>query len=115
MFRKTMLCLMAALCVLGLPLSALAAQVDSDSVYCFTQEDFSMSEEPLAGICLTGLPENGAVLLGTRILRPGDILTAEQGGCVRPGGVSAHLPVRGSPLRHHDHCHPGQGGQGSCC
>ena len=78
MFRKTMLCLMAALCVLGLPLSALAAEVDSDSVYCFTQEDFSMSEEPLAGICLTGLPENGAVLLGTRILRPGDILTAEQ-------------------------------------
>jgi len=82
MFRKTMLCLMAALCALGLPLSALAAQVDSDSVYCFTREDFSMSEEPLAGICLTGLPENGAVLLGTRILRPGDILTAEQVGAM---------------------------------
>ena len=78
MFRKTTLWLMTALCLLGLPLSALAAEVDSGSVYCFSPEDFNIAEEPLAGICITGLPDNGAVMLGTRVLRPGDILTAEQ-------------------------------------
>ena len=78
MFRKITLWLMTALCLLGLPLSALAAEVDSGSVYCFSPEDFNIAEEPLAGICITGLPDNGAVMLGTRVLRPGDILTAEQ-------------------------------------
>ena len=78
MFRKTTLWLMTALCLLGLPLSALAAEVDSGSVYCFSPEDFNIAEEPLAGICITGLPDNGAVMLGTRVLRPGDSLTAEQ-------------------------------------
>ena len=82
MFRKTTIWLMAALCLLGLPVSALAAEVDSGSVYCFSAGDFSTAEEPLAGICITGLPENGAVMLGTRVLRPGDILTAEQVGAM---------------------------------
>ena len=82
MFRKTTIWLMAALCLLGLPVSALAAEVDSGSVYCFSPEDFTTTEEPLAGICITGLPENGAVMLGTRVLRPGDILTAEQVGAM---------------------------------
>ena len=76
MFRKCLSILLVSM--LWIPMGALAAEVDSDSIYCFTQEDFSSSEEPLAGICITGLPENGAVLLGTRVLRPGDILTAEQ-------------------------------------
>ena len=66
-------------CTLGLCGSALAAQVDCDSVYCFTPLDFSQSEEELTGICITDLPlENGALMLGTRILRPGDILSADQ-------------------------------------
>ncbi len=79
MFQKSMLWLLAAvLCFASLPLMASAAEVDSGSVYCFTQEDFSMEEDPLAGICITGLPDNGTVLLGSRILRPGDILTADQ-------------------------------------
>ena len=82
MFRKTTIWLMAALCLLGLPVSALAAEVDSGSVYCFSPEDFTTTEEPLAGICITGLPENGAVMLGTRVLRPGDILTVEQVGAM---------------------------------
>ncbi len=79
MFQKSMLWLLAAvLCFASLPLMASAAEVDSGSVYCFTQDDFSMEEDPLAGICITGLPDNGTVLLGSRILRPGDILTADQ-------------------------------------
>ena len=78
MFRKMIPFLLALLCMVSAPLSAAAAEVDCDSVYCFTQEDFSTAEETLTGICITGLPDNGAVLLGTRVLRPGDILTAEQ-------------------------------------
>ena len=70
--------LTALLCVLS-PLSAAAAEVDCDSVYCFSPTDFS-AEEPLAGICITDLPEAkiGTLLLGTRVLHPGDILTAQQ-------------------------------------
>ena len=79
MFRKTIPWLLAAvLCLSGLPAAALAAEVDCDSVYCFSAEDFSLSEEPLTGICITGLPDSGAVMLGSRVLHPGDILTADQ-------------------------------------
>ncbi len=79
MFQKSMLWLLAAvLCFTSLPLMASAAEVDSGSVYCFSSEDFSSTEDPLAGICITSLPENGTVMLGSRVLRPGDILTAEQ-------------------------------------
>jgi len=66
------------LCLASLAVPAMAVQVDSDAVYCFTAEDFS--QEPLAGICITELPEPeaGTVMLGTRVIRPGDILTADQ-------------------------------------
>ena len=78
MFRKIVPGLLALLCLVGLPMTAAAAEVDCDSVYCFTQEDFSAEGEPLAGICITGLPNCGTVMLGNRILWPGDILTAQQ-------------------------------------
>lgn len=80
MNQKRTVCLLLALaCVLGLAGGALALEVDCDSAYCFTQEDFS-TEEPLTGICITGLPEaqTGTVMLGVRVLREGDILTAQQ-------------------------------------
>ena len=80
MFRKRFICLLAVLaCLLGIPGTAFALEVDSDTVHCFTREDFS-SDVPLVGICITDLPEShtGTVLLGTRVLQPGDILTAEQ-------------------------------------
>ncbi len=72
--------LLAALLALGL-LSAppvQAAEVDCGDVYCFGAGDFS--EEELLGICVTGLPEEavGTVLLGQRIIRPGDILPGNQ-------------------------------------
>lgn len=66
-------CLMALL-LCAAP-AAQAAEIFSDQVYCFSQEDFS---EALEGICITGVPENGSLLLGDRILRPGDVLTADQ-------------------------------------
>lgn len=81
MFAKRFLSMLAALVlILGAAGTAAAAEVDCDAVYCFTGEDFSLEEEPVAGICITGLPEAelGTVMLGTRVLRPGDILTAEQ-------------------------------------
>ena len=71
--------LVAALCLVGTLVPALAIQVDCDATYCFTQEDFS-PEEPLRGICVVGLPqpESGTVMLGNRVIRQGDILTADQ-------------------------------------
>jgi len=79
MFRKRIVCLAAALCLILCAMPALAAEVDCDTVYCFSSEDFA-GEEPLVGICITGIPnaETGAVLLGQRVLLPGDILTADQ-------------------------------------
>lgn len=80
MFRVRFLCLLTALfCLLGLIPGAMAAEVDCDATYCFTAGDFSQ-EEQLKGICITQLPESGTgtVLLGARVLQPGDILTAEQ-------------------------------------
>ena len=64
------------LLMLACPGKAAAAEVDCDSVYCFTETDFS--EEKLEGICITGIPDRGALLLGSRQLQPGDILTADQ-------------------------------------
>ena len=78
MFRSRIACLLAALTlVLGGSLPVLAAEVDCGSVYCFKNEDFS---EGITGICVTGLPEGstGAVRLGQRLIRTGDILTAQQ-------------------------------------
>ena len=81
MNRKQIISLiLAACCLLGLGVGVAAAQVDCDSVYCFTAEEFSTEEESLVGICITDLPDPsaGTVLLGNRVLRAGDILTAQQ-------------------------------------
>lgn len=80
MFQKRFVCLLAVLCcLLGFSTTAFALEVDCDAVYCFTSEDFG-DGEPLVGICITQLPQaqTGTVLLGSRVLQPGDILTAEQ-------------------------------------
>ena len=80
MFRTRFICLIiAAACLASLGSVALAAQVDCDATYCFTPADFSQ-EESIAGICITQLPDAqaGTVLLGNRVIRQGDILTAEQ-------------------------------------
>ena len=80
MFRTRFLSALAALLCLGAAAApASAAEVDCDSIYCFSSGDFS-SDDTLKGICITGLPDphTGTILLGTRVLRPGDILTAEQ-------------------------------------
>ncbi|MBE6933831.1 MAG: hypothetical protein E7462_02090 [Ruminococcaceae bacterium] len=80
MFSKSILRICAlVLCSVLLCGGVTAATVDCDSVYCFGTEDFS-GEEQIVGICITGLPdaEVGTILLGNRVLRTGDILTAEQ-------------------------------------
>lgn len=58
---------------------AAAAEVTSDAVYCFDLRDFDQSET-LVGVCVTQLPDadTGTMMLGTRVIRSGDILTAEQ-------------------------------------
>ena len=77
--HKSHICfLLAVLCCLaGIPISVSAAEVESGSVYCFSPADFSAGEE-LSGICILSLPEHGQTMLGSRALRPGDILTAAQ-------------------------------------
>lgn len=71
--------LTAMTCLAAAAVPAAGAEVDSDSIYCFTPADFS-GEDTLSGVCITGLPESGSgtVLLGSRVVRSGDILTAEQ-------------------------------------
>ena len=71
-------CLLALGCSLAMTVPAAAAQVESGAGYCFSPADFS-AEETLTGICITDLPKaEGTLCLGSRILQPGDILTAEQ-------------------------------------
>lgn len=80
MFRPKILCLILCVCVaVGLIGGVTAAEVNCDDVYCFQSGDFS-SEEAVEGICITGLPDSsvGTIMLGSRVLRPGDILTADQ-------------------------------------
>lgn len=80
MFRiRTISLVLALTLLLGLGIHTFAAEVDCDATYCFNAGDFSSSED-LAGICITQLPspESGTVMLGNRVLQPGDILTAGQ-------------------------------------
>ena len=79
MFRNRIICLLAAaVWIFGMACPAAAAEVDCDDVYCFSPADFG--EEALTGICITDLPDSsaGTVMLGSRVLREGDILTADQ-------------------------------------
>lgn len=80
MFRTRISCLLAAVGILlGLTGTAYAAEVSWDEVYCFSPLDFA-PEGALSGVCITGVPEQslGTVALGSRMVRPGDVLTAEQ-------------------------------------
>lgn len=72
--------LAAGLCAVALSFPAMAAEVDSGEIYCFRSDDFAPGDETLTGVCITGLPdpEKGSILLGTRVIRSGDILTAQQ-------------------------------------
>ena len=68
------------LCALAPMARAEAAEVDAGESYCFSCADFSDEASALSGVCITGLPESGqgTVLLGDRVIRTGDILTADQ-------------------------------------
>ena len=77
--KRTAIVLFAVLIAAALAIAPLAAEVDCDATYCFTAQDFS-EEEQVAGICITQLPDPsaGTVMLGSRVLRSGDILAADQ-------------------------------------
>lgn len=68
------------LCALAPVARAEAAEVDAGEEYCFSCADFSDESSALSGVCITGLPEpgQGTVQLGDRVIRSGDILTADQ-------------------------------------
>jgi len=77
--KKMTALLLTGICLLCSVSYAGAAEVECDSVYCFSGSDFS-DDESLRGVCITGLPDSGAgtVMLGSRVVRAGDILTADQ-------------------------------------
>ena len=77
MLRTRLPFLFAVLLCLAVPVSA--AEVACDAQYCFSAGDFAAGED-LTGICVTSLPDpaSGTVLLGSRVIQPGDILTAGQ-------------------------------------
>ncbi len=80
MTKVRFICLALALCcVISLGSMALAAEVDCDATYCFTSADFSQ-DDALMGVCITHLPDPsaGTIMLKNRVIRSGDILTAEQ-------------------------------------
>ena len=80
MSKVRYICLLLALCCMfSMSAVALAAQVDCDATYCFGSGDFSQDED-LQGICVTGLPDTatGTVMLGSRVVRSGDILAVDQ-------------------------------------
>ncbi len=80
MSKVRFICLaLAVCCLLSLGSMAFAAEVDCDATYCFTSADFSQGDA-LMGVCITELPnaETGTIMLGSRVIRSGDILTAEQ-------------------------------------
>lgn len=77
MFRKTLAAILAAVLCIGGAVAVHAVEVESGSTYCFSPGDFD-AEETITGICLTDLPQSGSITLGSRILQPGDILTADQ-------------------------------------
>jgi len=70
---------LAVCCLISMGSIAFAAEVDCDATYCFTSADFSQ-DDTLAGICITELPNSaaGTIMLGNRVIRSGDILTAQQ-------------------------------------
>lgn len=66
------------LCLGIISAPALAAEVDAGEAYCFSSADFAREDSVLSGVCITGLPQQGQLLLGERIIRTGDILTGDQ-------------------------------------
>lgn len=78
MYRTLLTRLLAVgLCMLGITVPARAVEIDCDTAYCFRAGDFSANGD-LTGICITDLPKTGTLLLGSRTIQTGDILTAEQ-------------------------------------
>lgn len=96
------LCL--GLCALSLTISCQALEIPSGETYEFSQEDFDAS---LTGLCLTQVPQDTQLMLGSRVLRPGDVLTAQQLSQIvlkttkNPEDVRTsvtYLPIHGSQI-----------------
>ena len=68
----------AGLCLGLISCPVFAAQVGAGEAYCFSPSDFAREDAGLSGVCITGLPAEGEMMLGQRIIRTGDILTGAQ-------------------------------------
>ena len=110
MFRRAAAWLCAlALCLCALPLGVRAEEpeVRYGQSYCFSPSDFQVdSQEPVTGVFITGVPDAGLgkLVLGDRVIRQGDVLTAQQVGemVFQPASrVTAKADVTFMPIYEH--------------
>ena len=91
---KKILCLVLSLLLLSVPVLA------EEAAYCFSSSDF---EESLRGILIRKTPQEGVLMLESRVLQPGDVLTGEQARRMRFYGEQPeqlqYLPVFASGTR----------------
>lgn len=73
--HRTVLLLLAAICLLTFPVSALELTLASDSAYCFSTEDFTALPDD-EGIFITSVPDRNIAIIryGDRMVCAGDAL-----------------------------------------
>lgn len=81
--RKKIRSLFLAIALLLASTPVIAAEVDSNAVYCFQSQEFAtiaQKEAALTGVMITGVPakNQGMMTIGNRVILSGDILTAKQ-------------------------------------
>lgn len=76
---RTQLCLLLALLLFAALPTARAETVSADAVYCFTGEEFSAEGVVPEGVYIAAVPPQSVcrLLLGERVILPGDVLPAE--------------------------------------
>ena len=76
--HRQALLILAAACLLAVPVSALELTLPADALYCFSAEDFTALEQD-EGVFITSVPDSNTatVFHGSRVIRPGDALPLE--------------------------------------
>lgn len=105
--RRFVKFLVFALCLTSLLSLPAAAETSQEEEYCFQDEDFSYHKESgMVGIFITDVPDTevGSIYLGTRQLRAGDAVAADdlnaltyRGACVEEAQL-CYLPVYGDSM-----------------
>lgn len=76
--RSRVFTAVACLALLAAMAPGASASESAEGSPVFSPAVFSPEEDSLTGVWITALPEGGSLLLGRRVIRPGDVLTAQQ-------------------------------------